>query len=73
MCASVRRSRDDVDDDAQPAPDPDPDLTAAGRAMRANALAARPRPAVRDAQARHLPPTPVRCRFGEESEKHLSA
>jgi len=56
QCASARSSRDDIDDDAQPAPDPDPDPTAAGRVMRANALTARPRPKVRDAQARPLPP-----------------
>ena len=48
MC-QPRRSRDDADDDVLPAPDADPDLSATGRARRANSVAARPRPAARDA------------------------
>ena len=48
MC-QPRRSRDDADDDVLPAPDADPDLSATGRARRANPVAARPRPAARDA------------------------
>ena len=40
----------------QPEPGADLDLPAAGRALRARQAAAGPRPTVRDAQARPLPP-----------------
>ena len=48
MC-QPRGSRDDADDDVLPAPDADADLSAISRARRANPVAARPRPAARDA------------------------
>ena len=59
MCASVRRSRDDMNGAVQPEPGADLDLPAAGRALRARQAAAGPRPTVRDAQARPLPPLPL--------------